>query len=104
MFHISGLLDRSARCFNFLSAYQLVIRHPDRAFIFRSSPSRNSGLVPEGLGKDLVLLVTILVLMCPIWLITRTTSDINGGAAAGVVLLNMILAVFITGTADGMLT
>ena len=59
--------------------------------------------MPEGLGEGLVLVVTMLVLMYQ-WFIARTTLDINGGSAAGIVLLDMILAVFITGTADGMLT
>jgi hypothetical protein len=102
MFHISGLLDRSARYFDFLSAYnwssviQMGLYLPVVAIA-------DSGLLPEGLGEGLVLVVTMLVLMYQ-WFIARTTLDINGGSAAGVVLLDMILAVFITGTADGMLT
>jgi hypothetical protein len=102
MFHIAGLLDRSARYFDFLSAYnwssviQMGLYLPVVAIA-------DSGLVPEGLGEGLVLVVTMLVLMYQ-WFIARTTLDINGGSAAGVVLLDMILAVFITGTADGMLT
>ena len=101
MFHISGLLYRSARYFDFLSAYNWssVIQ----IGLYRGRRHVDSGLVPEGLGEGLVLLVTMLVLMYQ-WFIARTTLDINGGAAAGVVLLDMILAVFITGTADGMLT
>jgi hypothetical protein len=102
MFHIAGLLDRSARYFDFLSAYnwssviQMGLYLPVVALA-------DSGLMPEGLGEGLVLVVTMLVLMYQ-WFIARTTLDINGGSAAGVVLLDMILAVFITGTADGMLT
>jgi len=101
MFHISGLLDRSGRYFDFLSAYnwssviQMGLYLPVVAIA-------DSGLIPEGLGEGLVLVVTMLVLMYQ-WFIVRTTLDINGGTAAGIVLLDMILAVFITGTADGML-
>jgi hypothetical protein len=101
MFHISGLLDRSGRYFDFLSAYnwssviQMGLYLPVVAIA-------DSGLIPEGLGEGLVLVVTMLVLMYQ-WFIARTTLDINGGTAAGIVLLDMILAVFITGTADGML-
>jgi hypothetical protein len=102
MFYISGLLDRSGRYFEFLSAYnwssviQMGLYLPVVAIA-------DSGLVPEGLGEGLVLIVTMLVLLYQ-WFIARTTLDINGGSAAGVVLLDMILAVFITGTADGMLS
>jgi hypothetical protein len=102
MFHIAGLLDRSARYFDFLSAYnwsaviQMGLYLPVVAIA-------DSGLVPEGLGEGMVLVTTMLVLMYQ-WFIARTTLDINGGSAAGIVLLDMILAVFITGTADGMLT
>jgi hypothetical protein len=102
MFYISGLLDRSNRYFEFLSAYnwssviQMGLYLPVVAIA-------DSGLVPEGLGEGLVLVVTMLVLIYQ-WFIARTTLDINGGSAAGIVLLDMILAVFITGTADGMLS
>jgi len=102
MFYISGLLDRSGRYFEFLSAYnwssviQMGLYLPIVAIA-------DSGLVPEGLGEGLVLVVTMLVLIYQ-WFIARTTLDINGGSAAGIVLLDMILAVFITGTADGMLS
>ena len=102
MFYISGLLDRSGRYFEFLSAYnwssviQMGLYLPVVAIA-------DSGLVPEGLGEGLVLIVTMLVLIYQ-WFIARTTLDINGGSAAGIVLLDMILAVFITGTADGMLS
>ncbi len=101
MFHVSGLLDRAGRYFDFLSAYnwssviQMGVYLPVVAIA-------DSGLLPEGLGEGLVLAVTMLVLMYQ-WFIARTTLDINGGSAAGVVLLDMILAVFITGVADGML-
>jgi hypothetical protein len=102
MFHISGLLDRSGRYFDFLSAYnwssviQMGLYLPVVAIA-------DSGLIPVGLGEGLVLIVTMLVLMYQ-WFIARTTLDINGGSAAGVVLLDMILAIFITGMADGMLS
>jgi hypothetical protein len=102
MFYISRLLDRSARYFDFLSAYnwssviQMGLYLPVVAIA-------DSGLMPGGLGEGLVMVVTMLVLMYQ-WFIARTTLDINGGSAAGVVLLDMILAVFITGTADGMLS
>jgi hypothetical protein len=102
MFHIAGLLDRSARYFDFLSAYnwssviQMGLYLPVVAIA-------DSGLMPGGLGEGLVMVVTMLVLLYQ-WFIARTTLNINGGSAAGIVLLDMILAVFITGTADGMLT
>ena len=102
MFYISGLLDRSERYFDFLSAYnwssviQMGLYLPVVAIA-------DSGLMPEGVGEGLVLAVTMLVLMYQ-WFIARTTLDINGGSAAGVVLLDMILAVFITGVSDGMLS
>jgi hypothetical protein len=102
MFHISGLLDRSERYFDFLSAYnwssviQMGVYLPVVAVA-------DSGLMPEGLDEGLVLGVTMLVLMYQ-WFIARTTLDINGGSAAGVVLLDMILAIFITGVSDGMLS
>jgi hypothetical protein len=102
MFYISGLLDRSERYFDFLSAYnwssviQMGVYLPVVAMA-------DSGLMPEGLDEGLVLGVTMLVLMYQ-WFIARTTLDINGGSAAGVVLLDMILAVFITGVSDGMLS
>jgi hypothetical protein len=102
MFYISGLLDRSGRYFDFLSAYnwssiiQMGVYLPVVAIA-------DSGLVPEGLGEGMVLVVTMLVLIYQ-WFIARTTLDISGGSAAGIVLLDMILAVFITGTADGMLS
>ena len=102
MFYISGLLDRSERYFDFLSAYnwsaviQMGVYLPVVALA-------DSGLMPAGVDEGLVLAVTMLVLMYQ-WFIARTTLDINGGSAAGVVLLDMILAVFITGVSDGMLS
>jgi hypothetical protein len=102
MFYISGLLDRSERYFDFLSAYnwsaviQMGVYLPVVAVA-------DSGLMPAGVDEGLVLAVTMLVLMYQ-WFIARTTLDINGGSAAGVVLLDMILAVFITGVSDGMLS
>jgi hypothetical protein len=102
MFYLSRLLDRSGRYFDFLSAYnwsaiiQMGLYLPVVAI-------PDSGLLPDGLSEGLVLVVTMLVLIYQ-WFIARTTLDINGGSAAGIVLLDMILAVFITGTADGMLT
>ncbi len=102
MFYISGLLDRSERYFDFLSAYnwsaviQMGLYLPVVAIA-------DSGLMPGGLGEGLVMVVTMLVLLYQ-WFIARTTLDINGGSAAGVVLLDMILAIFITGVSDGMLS
>jgi hypothetical protein len=101
MYYVAGLLGRAERYFDFLSAYnwssviQMGIYLPVVAIA-------DSGLLPAALGEGMVLVVTMLVLIYQ-WFIARTALDIGSGTAAGVVLLDMVLAVFITGTADGML-
>ena len=81
MYYVAGLLDRTGRYFDFLSAYnwssviQMAIYLPVVAMA-------DSGLLPAALGEGMVLIVTVLVLIYQ-WFIARTALNISSGSAAG---------------------
>jgi hypothetical protein len=101
MFHVSGLLDRADHFYTFLCAYnwssviQMAVYLPVVLLA-------ETGLLPPALSEGLVMITTLLILVYQ-WFVVRTTLDVNPGVAAGLVLVDVTVAVTITSMADGML-
>jgi len=101
MDELSRFLDRGDRYPVFLSAYnwsavlQMGVYLPAIAL-------GQSGLLPAGAGETLMFTATLVVLAYQ-WFITQVALELPGFTAAGLVLLDLILSVFISGAADGML-
>jgi len=101
MDEMSRFLDRGDRYPAFLSAYnwssvlQMGVYLPAIAL-------SESGLLPAGVGETVVFAATLIVLGYQ-WFITQVALDLPGFTAAGLVMLDLILSVFISGAADGML-
>ena len=62
-----------------------------------------SDILPSALAA-LINLVASLGILAYQWFVTRTALDITGFAAVGVVLLDLIIGIFITAVADGMIS
>ena len=98
---MSRILEVEARYPAFLSAYnwsavlQLVVYLPAVAL-------SESGLLPLAVGDALVFAATTTVLLYQ-WFVTRTALQVPAFTAAGLVILDLVLSVFISGAADGML-
>lgn len=101
MYHVARFLDRETRYVDFLCAYNWssVIQ---MAVYLPAVLLAEAVLLPPGVGDVLVLVVTVAVLAYQ-WFIARTALDLSGGMAVSVVLIDVILSMFITGIADGML-
>ncbi|MBI1209049.1 MAG: hypothetical protein GC191_17390 [Azospirillum sp.] len=101
MFHLAQFLGREGKFVDFLCAYnwsaviQMVIYLPVVV-------TAQSGLLPDGLGDGMILAVTLTV-MAYQWFVTRIALDLPASTAAGLVLLDLILSVFISGIADDLL-
>jgi hypothetical protein len=61
-----------------------------------------SGLLPEVLADSMMFAVTLLILSYQ-WFVTQVSLEVPGFTAAGLVMADLVLSVFISGTADGML-
>lgn len=88
VWYIAGMLDRQERYFAWLSAYnwsntiQIAVYLP--AVLLAAT-----GLLGEGLGETLVMLVTLAVFVY-LWFIARTALDISGPASAGIVAIAVV--------------
>ena len=95
------ILDCNDRYPAFLSAYnwsavlQMVVYLP--AVVISES-----GILVPALGDTMVFAATITVLAYQ-WFVTQTALKVSGFTAAGLVILDLVLSVFISGAADGML-
>lgn len=100
MDEISRWLDRGARYPLFLSVYnwssvvQMMVYLP--AVIIAQS-----GVLPADLGETVEFAVTLAVLIYQ-WFVTRVALDVPALPAAGLVLIDMLLSVLISGSADSM--
>lgn len=98
---MSRILDCNPRYPAFLSAYnwsavlQMLVYLPAVAL-------SESGILMPAFGDTLVFAATLVVLTYQ-WFVTRTALDVSGFIAAGLVILDLVLSVFISGAADGML-
>ncbi len=98
---LSRMLDCSDRYPAFLVAYnwssplQMLVYLPAIAI-------SESGVLVPALGDTIATTATILVLLYQ-WFVTQTALQVSGFTAAGLVILDLVLSVFITGAADGML-
>jgi hypothetical protein len=101
MDELSRLLDRSARYPVFLSVYnwssvvQMMIYLP--AFVLSES-----GWLSPDVAKTVMFAATLAVLIYQ-WFLTRVALDVPGFTAAGLVLIDFLLSVLISSSADGML-
>ncbi len=99
VFHLAGMMGKRDRYFGFLTAYnwssivQMTVYLPVIAL-------GQSGLLPEALGEAIGLAAT-LVMLAYQWFIIRTGLAIGGAAALGLLLLDVMIAVFVSGMADG---
>ncbi len=98
---MSRILDCSDRYPSFLSAYnwsavlQMVVYLP--AVVLSES-----GILAPAFGDTIVFAATLIVLAYQ-WFVTETALQVSGFTAAGLVILDLVLSVFISGAADGML-
>jgi len=101
MDELSRLSGRSARYPIFLSVYnwssvvQMMVYLP----VFTLS---QSGLLPADVG-DTVVFAAILMVMVYQWFLTRVALEVSGVIAAGLVLVDFLLSVLISHSADSML-
>ena len=100
MDEITRLLDRGTRYPLFLSVYnwtsvvQMMVYLPTVMIA-------QSGVLPIDLSESLEFLVTLAILIYQ-WFITKLTLEIPGLTAAGLVLIDMLLSMLISGSADSM--
>ncbi len=101
MIQLSRLIGREHRYFDFLVAYNWssIIQV---GIYFPVAVLGGLEVLPESVTSVLILLVTIAVLVYQ-WFVTRTSLEIEGGLAAGLVLADLILAILITRYADAMI-
>ncbi|MEI6557559.1 MAG: hypothetical protein WCO00_04070 [Rhodospirillaceae bacterium] len=98
---LTRILDRSSRYPAFLSVYnwsavlQMLVYLP--AVVLSES-----GIFVPAFGETIVFVATMIVLAYQ-WFVTRITLEVSGIIAAGLVILDLVLSVFISGAADGML-
>ena len=98
---LSRMLDCSDRYPAFISAYnwsavlQMLVYLP--AVVISES-----GIFVPALGDTIVFIATMVVLAYQ-WFVTRTALQVSNFTAAGLVILDLVLSVFISGAADGML-
>jgi hypothetical protein len=101
MHSVAGMLDRSSRYVDFLCAYnwssvvQMSVYLP---VVVLSA----SGLLPEGLSEGLVFGVMMAMLTYQ-WFILRTSLNIGGLPAVGLVMLDLFLSAMIADYADRLL-
>lgn len=101
MYQICAILGRADRFVGFLCAYnwssvvQVSVYLPTVVLA-------ESGALPDGVAQALVFGVTMAMLTYQ-WFILRTTLEVSGIAAAGLVVLDMFTAALITDYADGLL-
>ena len=102
MFRITDAIGRSHAyivfvvAFNWSKVIQMLIFLPVSAITF-------AGFLPEVVAGLLNVTATIGILAYQ-WYITRTSLDISGFAAVGLVVLDVIIGVIITAVSDGMIT
>ncbi len=81
--------------YNWSSPLQMLVYLPAMAL-------SESGLLVPALGDTVATMATIMVLLYQ-WFVTQTALKVSGFTAAGLVILDLVLSVFITGAADSML-
>ena len=102
MFRIADAIGRSSGYITFVVAFNwskmihMLIFLPIAAISF-------TGLLPEALSLLLSFAATIGILVYQ-WFITRTALDIGGGAATGLVVLDVIIGIVIKFISDGLIT
>jgi hypothetical protein len=101
VFHICQMMGRSERYFTYIVAYNWagVIQI---SLILPATALGASDLLPLNLAYAIGLAVTLLVLVM-LWYIARLTLQIGGLAAAGFVLLDLLLGLLVRAIADGRL-
>lgn len=101
MYHVSRMLDRDTEYPAFLCAYNWSQVILVGLFVPILLISRFAFL-PPGVGGGLLLIANMLILIYQ-WFIARTALNIGGGAAAGIVVLDMVISVVITVVSDSMI-
>ena len=98
---IVRVLDREQRFISYIVAYNwaAVLQN---ALYLPFAILRESGLVPDGTTGMLGLII-LSVIMAYGWFITRTALEIPANTAAGVVVLDLILSLFVSLTAESLL-
>lgn len=98
MIWLAALLQRQERYFDFLATYnwvtvvQMTVYFPVAVIV-------GLGLLPQGVVGALSWIVTLLLLTYT-WFALKTTLGVNGGAAAGLVAVDLILGVMLSGATD----
>lgn len=101
MHHICGLLDRASRYPGFVSAYNWSATVQIAVYLPTSLLSL-ADVLPDEVGAALVFGVTMAMLTYQ-WFITRTALNVNGFAAAALVLLDLFLAALVGDMTDALL-
>ncbi|HET8727053.1 MAG TPA: hypothetical protein VFO41_06040, partial [Alphaproteobacteria bacterium] len=99
MIHVSALIDRSTRLPAFITAYNWASVIGNLARL----PIALAGLL---VGQDLLqglALALFLVLLGYQWFVTKTALDVGGGMAAGLVMVDFALTLFLSNVKLGML-
>ncbi len=101
MVYIADMLDRWDRYLGYIVAYNWssIIQI---AVILPVLGLAETGMVPENVGNLLAVIVEAAILFY-LWFIARAALAIGAGPAAALVVFDLILSLFISGLADGML-
>jgi len=101
MIPLVKLIDRPERYFDFLPAYNWVSL-VQMAVFFPVMLLTLSGALPPGIAGGLGWILTAALILYT-WIVLRTTLGIGGGTAAGLVVVDLMLGLMLSGTTDAML-
>lgn len=101
MIWLTALLQRQERYFDFLATYnwvtvvQMTVYFPVALLV-------GTGALPPGVVGALSWIVTLLLLTYT-WFALKVTLDIPGGTAVGLVVVDLVLGVMLSGATDAAL-
>ncbi len=95
MFHVANLIDRSQWFCRYIAAYNWAVVLQISLFLVVMAAAA-SGILPPALAGLITFLAFIAVLAYQ-WFIARVMLEISGAAAAGIVLLDLVISVVLDG-------
>ena len=98
---LSRFLERGNRYPLFLTAYNWT-SVLQMGLYLPAAIIAEGGLLPSALSDTLVFTTTLAILTYQ-WFVAQITLELSGFTAAGLVMLDLVLSVFISGAADGLL-
>ncbi|MEQ8965539.1 MAG: hypothetical protein RID91_06920 [Azospirillaceae bacterium] len=101
MIPLAKLIDRPERYFDFLPVYNWVSL-VQMGIFFPVLLLTMSGVLPEGIAGGLGWIVTVALILYT-WIALKSALDIGGGTAAGLVVVDLVLGLMLSGATDAML-